>query len=258
MPAKVITTVGQALIARMMEGKLIPTRAQAGATQLSVSQLPQMTVIPTVKKDLSITEQISKNNIIKLRCQLNNSGLETGFALWQIGLYAKIEGDTTDTLLMVIQLDVADYVPATSESPEYINDFVINLVIDNNADVVAEIDVAAIVTVGHLASALTGKADSNHTHSNYADTTHTHDDRYYTESELNTKLNAKANTSHTHTIANTTNLQTTLDAKMPKTGGNFTGNITVASKQVYHTGNITISTAAPTAVLAANAQHQKY
>ena len=28
---------------------------------------------------------------------------------------------------------------------------------------------------------------------------HTHDDRYYTETEMNTKLNGKANSSHTHT-----------------------------------------------------------
>lgn len=35
---------------------------------------------------------------------------------------------------------------------------------------------------------LGGKADKNHTH----------DDRYYTESEINTKLNDKANKSHTH------------------------------------------------------------
>ena len=32
-----------------------------------------------------------------------------------------------------------------------------------------------------------------------ATTSHTHDDRYFTESEINTKLNSKANTSHTHT-----------------------------------------------------------
>lgn len=34
--------------------------------------------------------------------------------------------------------------------------------------------------------------------SNKADKNHTHDDRYYTESEINTKLNDKANKSHTH------------------------------------------------------------
>ena len=32
----------------------------------------------------------------------------------------------------------------------------------------------------------------------YSKTGHTHDDRYFTESEINTKLNGKANTSHTH------------------------------------------------------------
>ena len=34
-----------------------------------------------------------------------------------------------------------------------------------------------------------------------ADSGHTHDDRYYTESEMNTKLNGKANSSHTHKYA---------------------------------------------------------
>ena len=31
-----------------------------------------------------------------------------------------------------------------------------------------------------------------------SDKNHTHDDRYYTESEINTKLNDKSNKSHTH------------------------------------------------------------
>lgn len=35
---------------------------------------------------------------------------------------------------------------------------------------------------------------------------HTHDDRYYTESEINTKLNGKANSSHTHAAADITSV----------------------------------------------------
>ncbi len=60
-----------------------------------------------------------------------------------------------------------------------------------------------------------GKADSGHTHDDRyytesemntklngkANASHTHDDRYYTESEMNTKLNGKANSSHTHKYA---------------------------------------------------------
>lgn len=57
-----------------------------------------------------------------------------------------------------------------------------------------------------IKSALDGKSNTSHTHddryyteseintklSTKADSSHTHDDRYYTESEMNTKLNAKA------------------------------------------------------------------
>ncbi|MBC8581580.1 hypothetical protein [Zhenhengia yiwuensis] len=45
---------------------------------------------------------------------------------------------------------------------------------------------------------------------------HTHDDRYYTETEINTKLDAKANTSHTHTKSQITDFPTSLTAN----GGN--------------------------------------
>lgn len=45
-----------------------------------------------------------------------------------------------------------------------------------------------------------GKADGVYQpKGSYAVSGHTHDDRYYTETEINTKLNGKANSSHTHT-----------------------------------------------------------
>ena len=63
--------------------------------------------------------------------------------------------------------------------------------------------------------ALAGKAAASHTHDDRyytesemntklngkANASHTHDDRYYTESEMNTKLNGKANSSHTPNYA---------------------------------------------------------
>ena len=44
-------------------------------------------------------------------------------------------------------------------------------------------------------------------------TTHTHDDRYYTEAEIDTKLSGLPVSGHTHTIAQVTGLQTALDGK---------------------------------------------
>lgn len=67
-------------------------------------------------------------------------------------------------------------------------------------------------------TALTGKANTNHTHSitnitnlqsqldGKANSVHTHDDRYYTETEINTKLKSKANSSHTHTASQISDL----------------------------------------------------
>ena len=54
-----------------------------------------------------------------------------------------------------------------------------------------------------------------HTHSGYAASSHTHDDRYYTESEINTKLNGKSDTGHTHNY-------------LPLSGGTMTGSITMS------------------------------
>lgn len=53
-----------------------------------------------------------------------------------------------------------------------------------------------------IKSALDGKSNTDHTH----------DDRYYTESEINIKLNAKANSSHTHTKAQITDFPTSMPA----------------------------------------------
>ena len=70
----------------------------------------------------------------------------------------------------------------------------------------------ALNDVTGLTSALSDKADSNHTHDNRyytesemdtklngkSNTDHNHDSRYYTETEVDTKLNGKSNTGHTH------------------------------------------------------------
>ena len=80
-----------------------------------------------------------------------------------------------------------------------------------------------------IKSALDGKSNTGHTHDDRyytetevntkldgkSNTGHTHDDRYYTESEINTKLNAKANSSHTHDdrYYTETEVNTKLDGK---------------------------------------------
>ena len=61
-------------------------------------------------------------------------------------------------------------------------------------------------------SGVTGKP------STYTPSSHTHDDRYYTENEIDSKLGGKANSSHTHTKSQITDFPTS----MPANGGNAT------------------------------------
>lgn len=65
--------------------------------------------------------------------------------------------------------------------------------VDNTSDLNKPISTAT-------QNALNGKANSSHTH----------DDRYYTETEINDKLNGKANSSHTHTKSQITDMPTSL------------------------------------------------
>lgn len=59
------------------------------------------------------------------------------------------------------------------------------------------------------------------------------DSRYYTETETNTLLLWKANTSHSHAISDTTWLQTALDWKANLTWATFSGDIVVPSEAYW-------------------------
>lgn len=78
-----------------------------------------------------------------------------------------------------------------------------------------ENDIAAMnAKIKANTEAISGKADKNHTHikSQITDFDHNHDDRYYTESEVDAKLSGKADKSHTHTKSEITDFPTSLPA----------------------------------------------
>lgn len=63
--------------------------------------------------------------------------------------------------------------------------------------------------------------------------THTHDDRYYTESEIDTKLKNKSDVNHTHNYASSNHTHSYL----PLSGGTLTGQLKLSDRNhIYHTG----------------------
>ena len=93
--------------------------------------------------------------------------------------------------------DITDYTVDSSLSSTSANP-VQNKVLNAEFDEIA-------VSMRALDLAIDGKADSSHSHN----------DLYYTETEIDQKLSGKANATHSHAISEVTNLQSTLDAKVP-------------------------------------------
>lgn len=78
----------------------------------------------------------------------------------------------------------------------------------------------------HVAAALGNKSDISHNH----------DDFYYTEAEIDNMLSTKSDSAHTHAISEVTDLQTTLDTKVPTSrtinGKALTSNVTLSASDV--------------------------
>lgn len=145
----VITNAGLNLLARAQGNIFNFTKAQCGAGSVDVELLAEQTAISDYKKNLSITSIIETDNVTKLRLQLSNTSI-SGFNLFQIGVFAKLDGDATDVLFMIIQADTPDYIPSAAESPNFVNDYVVNVIIDNASDITGTVDLAAYVTVGQM------------------------------------------------------------------------------------------------------------
>lgn len=68
-------------------------------------------------------------------------------------------------------------------------------------------DYASSVDLETLEDVVDTKANASHTHSEYASSNHSHDDLYYTEIEVDTKLEGKASSTHNHDSAYYTKTQ---------------------------------------------------
>lgn len=146
----VVTSAGLDLLARVQGHIFNFTKAQCGSDSVDIAELINQTAVSDFKKNLSITSISNTSNITKLRLQLNNTTIETAFNLYQIGVFAKLDGDPSDVLFMIIQADTPDYVPSATESPNFVNDYLVNVFVGNAESVTGTIDTAAYITVGQL------------------------------------------------------------------------------------------------------------
>ncbi|MBP0983103.1 MAG: hypothetical protein J6A19_05190 [Oscillospiraceae bacterium] len=245
----VITNSGLSLIAQAVSGgTLTITSAGLGGGTVDTTALMAQTALTTpLTVPAVISAKGTLDNGLTVRVQIRNTGVTAAQRMKQVGLFAKLS-DNDPVLFAIMQDDIGEEIPPAAEYPDFMIEFTAAVAVSNTDNIVVTISSSAVITRGALdeelknytkasqfnefsstvselseskadkasvEEALNGKSDSGHTHDEryYTETEtnelldgksnsgHTHDDRYYTEAETNNLLNGKADSTHTHSAA---------------------------------------------------------
>ncbi len=144
----VITNTGKNLLSYISEQHLVITKAECGDTRTEGS-LEELTDIQNPKDMVLYPSQSIESNL-QFRITLSNQNILTGFSLYQIGIYAKLEHQEDDVLFMVIQAaeNQPDIIPSNQESPNYVNDYVVRLIVANTNQITVQVTADAYATTG--------------------------------------------------------------------------------------------------------------
>ena len=151
----VITAQGAELIRGLLTGnkKLIFTRAVGGSGACTDSELPALTALPSENQALTITSMKSGSVGPVLGVRVSSNGLNESYTLKQIGVYAKLDDNGTETLLLVTQNEPGTRIPAQTETTGMTLDLSIGIAVDIG-DAAVMIDSSAYVTTGQLQNTL--------------------------------------------------------------------------------------------------------
>ncbi len=138
----VVTSAGTTLLGRWAsESKLIITRAACGTG--TSENLAGQTSVASEAHDISITSKKAVSNGVKYGLRIYPAG--SSLTVKQIGIYAKIEGDSNETLLAVFQDSTGKTIPASGDMPDYAYSCYAFVEMSNEGDMDVTIDSGAYV-----------------------------------------------------------------------------------------------------------------
>ena len=159
----VITNAGKNLLSYISEQHLVITKAECGDTRTEGS-LEELTGIQNPKDMVLYPSQSIESNL-QFRITLSNQNILTGFSLYQIGIYAKLENQEDDVLFMVIQAaeNQPDIIPSNQESPNYVNDYVVRLIVANTNQITVQVtaDKKTLYVTARIAGIYSMPSDSS-------------------------------------------------------------------------------------------------
>lgn len=242
----IITDKGLALLAKVTTSTLTISNMGLGDGDKEVIGNVKSLSNEILKKQIESIEK--NNNSIVARTTFTNENLQDGLYIREIGIYA-IDPDEGEILYAYTNVNGtdADYF-SPGNGTVILREFIEMVIGFGNASKVElTIDPASVfITASELKKledevekkankediptslpAKGGDADTvgGKLPSAFAPASHNHDDRYYTESEMDIKLDAKANTGHTHTKSDVGlgNVDNTADANKSVNYANSAG-----------------------------------
>lgn len=149
----VITTKGQALLAKMIagSGNIEFTKISASSTTYTLSQLEALTSLSNVKQTSLISKVTRTNEVaIQVEAAFTNTELTTGYYMRALGLYA-VDPDVGEILYAVtIESSGNCYMPpynGVTVSGAYVK---LVTTVGNSENVSLEVDSAAVATIGDI------------------------------------------------------------------------------------------------------------
>lgn len=132
----VITAAGVRMLNETLAGRsLLITSAYGGTGTADEQSLKSLADLTDRTQTLSLVGLTDVENGKMVTIRISNSGVDEGYWLRQIGVFAHLGGDEEDALLFVMQDKRGIYIPAASKTPEFILEIYGIIAISNEANI---------------------------------------------------------------------------------------------------------------------------
>lgn len=117
----VITNSGQKMISAALNGRpLIITGATGGASTVDAEALAELTDVAERTQTLALSGMENLEDGHRVKIQVLNTGVEDGYYLRQVAIMAYVEGEGTESALMIMQDERGIYIPSENESSDFL------------------------------------------------------------------------------------------------------------------------------------------
>ena len=147
------TNVGTKMMSEVLSGATMTiAKAVGGSGTTAAESLASLTDVKEQKQTLKIlgiedaTDSSDDDVGKRIKIQITNGDLETGYILHQVGIYAKLE-DGDETLLIIMQDDRGVEIPSHTENSDFSIELYGVMAISNVANIEVTVDPNAVASV---------------------------------------------------------------------------------------------------------------